>query len=118
MRKKGSPLKTDEHLVALRGMWAEMKALGRKIDRTNDRIDGLRTDLSARIDETNNRVDALRSDVTRALAETQIRVATDLVAVGRTIDNVTGLLRQRDTDHAEIDELRKRVDRLEERVAR
>ncbi|MBI5488144.1 MAG: hypothetical protein HY905_12495 [Deltaproteobacteria bacterium] len=53
MPDNNSPLKTDEHLVALRGMWDEMKLLNRKID-------AVRTDLSARIDQTPKRFDALR----------------------------------------------------------
>ena len=53
MPDDNSPLKTDEHLVALRGMWDEMKLLNRKID-------AVRTDLSSRIDQTNERIDTLR----------------------------------------------------------
>jgi chromosome segregation ATPase len=138
MPRKGSPPKTDEHLVALRGMWQEMKVLGRRVDRvrtelsaridqTNERldatrsdlsvrIDAVRTELSARIDQTNERVDALRGEFARALAESQTRIATELLAVRQVLDTVTTILRQRDADRAALAQLAERVGRLEQRV--
>ena len=128
MPDNDSPLKTDEHLVALRGMWDEMKLLNRKIDavrtdlssridQTNERIDTLRTGLSSRIEQTNERIDTLRSEVVRTVADSQIRVSTELLAVGRAVDAVTAVLRQRDTDHDDVADLKERVARLEQRLA-
>ncbi len=134
MADDDSPIRTDEHLIALRGMWEEMKLLGRKIDRTNDRLDAVRTDLSARIDRTNDRLDAVRTDLSaridavseridgvrtefvRVLADADIRLSTELLAVRQTLDGLNALLRERFASQAELLKLRERVDRLEQRL--
>ena len=57
-------------MVAITAAWglagtavAGDAALSTRIDKTNARIDMLRTDMSARIDRTNARIDTLRADM-------------------------------------------------------
>lgn len=116
MSENGSPIKTDEHLVALRGMWEEMKVLSRKIDAVRTELSARIEQTNQRIEQTNERIDTFRSEFIRALADSQIRVATELVAVGRAVDTVTAVLRQRETDHDDLMHLKERVARIEQRL--
>jgi hypothetical protein len=100
----------DEHLEALRGIWAEMKVLNGRVNVTNERIDG----TNERVDRTNERLDRtadrvgkvetglseLREEVRTGFAElrqqqvqTEIRVVSELVAVVGAVREVGDFLR-------------------------
>ncbi len=122
---------SDQHLVALQGIWNEMKALNSRvnqgfndvngrIDVTNERLDATNERLdatNARLDATNARLDHGIERIDRVEVvqrEGEIRIATELVALHGTMqeirDVVSGAFQ---SDRARITKLERRVDVLE-----
>jgi hypothetical protein len=76
-----------------------LKGIRDEVHQTNERLDGLRTDLVDRVER-----------VERRQTETEMRLASELVAVGGAVREVRDLLRE---DRA----LRERVDDHERRLS-
>lgn len=94
-----------EAVMLLRGIWGEINGLNRRIDRT-------RKELSERIDQTNQRLDQLENAVEqfpKGQTEAEIRLATELLGVGRTVGGAKDLSKDR------LD-LRHRPDDLDRRL--
>ena len=115
----------DEYLVALRGMWGELKAVRSSID---TQVGSLRAELSQQIGETNQRLDvtnqnleALRYEVngkmktlSHQVLESETRLATATLQLTTDVRDLSGLIRDWRQEHREDREsLRARIDRLE-----
>jgi archaellum component FlaC len=117
---------TSEQTQILRGMWGEMKALNKRIDGTNERLDRVRDELAIRIDGTNarldetraelgSRIDALRDETRQRLVETEVRLSTALTDLAHDVQQLTGFMRSRRSEQrTEREELRVRIERLED----
>lgn len=73
----------NKSLEMLRNIWNEMKAVNGKIDKTNSRLDELRTDLGDRIDKTNERIDALGANLGARIDATNLRLDKVEVRLGQ-----------------------------------
>jgi uncharacterized protein YPO0396 len=116
----------SEQIQILRGMWGEMKALNKRVDGTNDRLDRTREELGARIDSTNarldetktelvSRLDALREETRHRLVETEVRLSTALTDLSHDVQQLVGVIRSRRSEQrGEHEDLRVRIERLEE----
>ncbi len=85
---------------------------------TNQRVDQLRTELSARIDDTNTRLDHLDDKVdllARRQTETEVRLATEIVALAGVVREVKDVLAKRLDDRDRVDDHEQRIQALERR---
>jgi len=89
---------TEVTIEILRGIREEVR-------NTNERLDGLRADVSERLD----RVD-------RRQTETEVRLATELVGVAGAVREVRDLLREDATLRVRVDDLERRVGAIEKRA--
>jgi chromosome segregation ATPase len=132
MPKKRPPTDggANEQTEILRGIWNEVKALNGRIDRTNDRLDAVRTelkpeiasvrtelkaeiaDLRAEVHQGNERV----TDLHRLMIDKDLRLSTEVTELAGHVSQLVQELRKRpDRQSVELEELRQRVARLEER---
>ncbi len=122
---------TNEQTEILRAIWNEMKGmksslvfqletmrqeLSERIDRTNERLD--RT--NERLDWTNERLDRNTErldEFGHQLVESEMRVATALTDLAGDVRSVSVAIKEWRGEHrGEVAELRRRVDRIEERL--
>src|SRR5687767_6266725 len=124
---------SDQHLVALQGIWSEMKTLNgnvngladrlddtnRRLDETNRRLETGFVGVNERIDQTNERFDRTIERLDRLeynQKSGEIRVATELVTVHGTLGSIRDMIK--DTfydDRVRIAKLEQRVDALEKK---
>jgi hypothetical protein len=125
---------SDEHLVALQGIWSEMKTLnqtvnglGERIDETNRRLDETNRRVESgfdavnrRIDQTNERLDRTNEHLDRlehVQKSAEIRVATELVNLHTTLGSIHEVIKGgfREDRLLRIAQLERRVDALEKK---
>jgi predicted nucleic acid-binding Zn-ribbon protein len=106
--------RNDEQTELLRGIWNEIKELGKnlgsridqtnakleqtrnelsaRIDQTNAKLEQTRNELSARIDQTNERIEELRDELSTRITKSEIRTATAIIDLDGTLGQVKTLL--------------------------
>ena len=115
----------SEVVAILREIWNEMKALNKRVDASNERLDAVRTELKSEIARTSAELRSelaasraeLREDlasshaeVGRRLTESEIRLANATTQLAGDVQQLSGLIREwRDDHRAERAELRARV---------
>ncbi len=113
--------KSDEQTELLRNIWNEMKALGqnlgKRIDRTNERLEAVGKELGARIDDTNARLDQTnaRLDQTNARLGSVEEVLRDLAGQQVILTRYVKHSVERHDDA--ITDLRERMVRVETELA-
>lgn len=115
----------DEYLLALQGMWGEMKSLNARVTMRLDTV-------TARLEETNERlarvegrlqnvegrlenVDLRLEEAGRRLNETSIRVVAELSAGNELLREALDEVRGARVDRRRLDKLEHRVEVLEKR---
>jgi ABC-type transporter Mla subunit MlaD len=116
--------RNDEQTELLRGIWNEMKELGKnlgsridqtnaKLDQTNARLDQTRDELrreiretNTRLDRTNERLEELRDELSTRITQSEIHTAT-------AITDLVGTLGEMKTLFSDRLDLRGRVARCE-----
>jgi hypothetical protein len=98
--KKGNGRGADLSTEILREIRAEMKAMRKEQHATNERLDA-----------TNERLDGQEKRQT----EDSVRLATELVAVARAVDEVRDLLRDQRIEREPLEDHETRIQRLENR---
>jgi phage shock protein A len=107
--------RNDEQTELLRGIWNEMKELGKnlgsridqtntKLDQTNSRLDQTRDELRREIRQTNVRLEQLRDELSTRITQSEIHTATaitDLIGtLGVSSDPRSSVRRFRSRDRA------------------
>ncbi|MGD0529624.1 MAG: hypothetical protein ABSE49_31085 [Polyangiaceae bacterium] len=128
----------DEQLEVLRAIWGEMKTLNGRVNATNERLEGLRTELKAEVGGLRTEVGGLRTElrsevsglkaevsglrgdidrVHRASVERDVRLGTSLTELARDVRELTLVVHDwRDEHRLDREVLRGRVERLERHV--
>ena len=118
----------SEQVAILRGIWNEMKALNKRVDQTNDRLEAVRfelkTELQAGRVELKTELEAVRSDLKsevdglrKRAVESEVRLATATTELSGDVRELSGLIREWRTEHREDRaDIRTRLDRLEAKV--
>ena len=89
-----------------------LQAIRDEVRQTNQRLEQLDSNLSRRLDETNVHLDRLD----RRQTESEVRLATEVTAMVRAVDEVRDLLRDRLDLRDDVRDLDRRVSQLEHRV--
>lgn len=89
---------TDLTIEVLQGIRQEVRALGSRLDGTNERLDG-----------TNERLEAMSTELARRIVESEVRTSTAITEVAGTVREMTSVLR---ASH----DLRPRVERCEQDI--
>jgi methyl-accepting chemotaxis protein len=100
---------TDLTIVVLKEIRDEVRALGTRIDSTNERIDG----TNARVDGMNERINGTNErleELSRRVVESEIRTSTAIADLAGTVRDMTSVLRA-------ANDLRPRVERCEQDIA-
>lgn len=96
----------DPQLAVLRAIFEEMKLLNARVERTNERLDAVRTELSGEVDQLRRRV-----------VESEVRLATATTQLSGDVQTLSGLIREwREEHRSDRADIRDRVARLEQHV--
>ena len=113
-KKRSGSKPEDEHLVVLRAIWNEMKALNSRIDATNQRLDAVRADAKTEHDELQRTLTDEDHRLWRRQVESEVRLSTTLTQLHAGVTDLGSLIREsRDEARADRVEMRLRLDRLE-----
>ncbi|GMU61177.1 MAG: hypothetical protein AMXMBFR34_29400 [Myxococcaceae bacterium] len=105
---------SSEQTELLRGIWTEMKALNGCVDKTNERLDAVRTEFSGALvdlrSEMNENIEALK----RRMTDSEVRLATAVTQLAQDVQSFGQQEKEWRKEHREDrNELRARVARLE-----
>jgi predicted nucleic acid-binding Zn-ribbon protein len=103
------PRKESPTLAVLREIREELKGTNARLEGTNTRLEGTNT----RLDRVESRVGAVEKRQT----EMEVRLATEIVAVGRAVGEVRDLLRDGLAVRTQVDDHERRLSALEKRGA-
>lgn len=120
----------DTQVELLRAIWGEMKGLNARVDRTNERLD----QTNERLDQTNERLEQMsgrldqgneRLDQTverlgaleRHQTHTEVRLASEIVAVAKAVNEVRDLLREHAVLAPRVDDHERRLSTIERKLA-
>jgi uncharacterized protein YlxW (UPF0749 family) len=96
----------DPQLAVLRAIFEEMKLLNARVERTNERLDAVRTDVTDELDHLRRRV-----------VESEVRLATATTQLSGDVQTLSGLIREwREEHRSDRAEMKDRVARLEQHV--
>jgi predicted nucleic acid-binding Zn-ribbon protein len=105
-RRSGKNGHDNEQIEILRAIWAEMKALNGRVDKTNERLDAVRTEIKGEMDELRRRV-----------VESEVRLATATTQLSTDVQELSGLIRDwREEHRSDRAEIRARVVRIEDHL--
>jgi predicted nucleic acid-binding Zn-ribbon protein len=109
--------RNDEQTELLRGIWNEIKELGKnlgsRIDQTNAKLEQTRNELSARIDQTNARIDQTNERLEELRDELSTRITQSEIHTATAITDLVGTLGEMKTLFSDRLDLRGRVARCE-----
>jgi septal ring factor EnvC (AmiA/AmiB activator) len=119
----------DAQVELLRAIWNEMKGLNGRVDQTNSRLDQTNERLGAlergqsetndRLEETNDRLDESidrLGTLERRETESELRLASELVAVAKAVNEVRDLLREHVVLAPRVDDHERRLATLERKL--
>jgi predicted nucleic acid-binding Zn-ribbon protein len=109
--------RNDEQTELLRGIWNEIKELGKnlgsRIDQTNAKLEQTRNELSARIHQTNERIDQTNERLEELRDELSTRITQSEIHTATAITDLVGTLGEMKTLFSDRLDLRGRVARCE-----
>ena len=112
--------RNDEQTELLRGIWNEIKELGKnlgsRIDQTNAKLEQTRNELSARIDQTNARIDQTNERLEELRDELSTRITQSEIHTATAITDLVGTLGEMKTLFSDRLDLRDRVARCEHNI--
>ena len=111
----------DEHAELLRGIWNEIKTLGQtlggRIDRTNERLEAVRTEFRDEIGTLRTDLKGEIDQLRRVMVESDVRLATAVTELAHDVRTLTGAVGDWRREHREDrEETLRRVSRLEDRA--
>ena len=116
--KRGGNGGDREQVEILRAIWNEMKGLNGRVDKTNDRLDAVRTELKQEISGLRIELTSESGALRQRLVESEVRLATATTALPGDVRDLSGLIRDWRQEHREERaELRTRVDRIERHLS-
>lgn len=96
----------DLTVPILRSIRDELRLLGARVDKTNDRLETVNTTLGERIDETNRR-----------LAQSEIRLSTQMAQLAGNISDLTDHLKKQHTLRPRVEKCEREIDKIKKRMA-